>query len=191
MNPRSALPLTLLLLPTMLLPATALAHPGHDAGSAGLVAGLMHPLSGLDHVLMIVAVGAWSSLLQPAGRRLVAASLGLFVALGALLPVMAGAGLEAAIAVTVVAAGVLLALGRSWPAWATAALAGAFALVHGFAHGAEGPAHSPLYVPGLVLATAALALLTSSVLGRWRASRGWLRAGGALGAAAGLAALLG
>ncbi len=69
-----------------LAPTAALAHPGHATG-ANLVAGVLHPLTGLDHVLMIVAVSAWAALLAPSGRLLVAACLALFVALGALLPV--------------------------------------------------------------------------------------------------------
>jgi urease accessory protein len=156
---------------TLLLPTAALAHPGHDAAGAGFMAGLVHPLGGLDHVLMIVAVGAWAAVLAPAGRWLVAASLGLFVAVGALLPVAAGAGLEVALALTVAAACLLLARGRRWPAWSGASLAGLFALVHGFAHGAEGPPHQALYVPGLVVATSGLALAASMLVARWQAGR--------------------
>ena len=43
------------LLLATLAPATALAHPGHNAGE-NLIAGVLHPVTGLDHVLMIVAV---------------------------------------------------------------------------------------------------------------------------------------
>ncbi|MET0279974.1 MAG: HupE/UreJ family protein [Steroidobacteraceae bacterium] len=174
----------------VLAPAAALAHPGHGAG-AGFVAGLIHPLTGLDHVLMIVAVSAWAALLGPLHRVLVAACLAAFVAAGALLPytAAAGAGLEAAIALTVAGSGMLLALGRRWPMWAAGLLAGSFALVHGIAHGAEGPANSALYVPGLAAATGTLALAVSFAAARWQAASGWWRAGGALTAAAGTAAL--
>lgn len=174
-----------------LTPMAAFAHPGHDGAGAGFVAGLLHPLTGIDHVLMIVAVSAWAAQLQPAGRVTIAACLGLFVAIGALAPVAppAGRGLEAAIALTVIGSGVLLAAGRRWPLWITACSAALFALVHGFAHGAEGPATSTRYVPGLVTATAGLALIVSFLAARLQAQRGWLRLLGVLGALTGTAAL--
>jgi urease accessory protein len=175
----------------VLTPVAALAHPGHPDMSAGFMAGLLHPLGGLDHVLMIVAVSLWAAQLQATGRVAVAASLGVFVAIGALLPAppLAGAGLETAIALTVVGAGILLAVGRRWPAWAAASFAALFALIHGFAHGAEGPATGALYVPGLVVATAGLALAICFLAARLQQHRLWLRALGVLGAACGSFAL--
>jgi urease accessory protein len=185
------------LLSTLLLaafaPTAALAHPGHDGAGASFVAGVLHPLTGFDHVLMIVAVSAWAAMLKPAGRAVMAICLGAFVAIGALMPVApaAGAGLEAAIALTVIGAGVLLAAGRRMPLWATGSLAALFALIHGFAHGAEGPATSPLYVPGLVVATTGLALAVSFLAARLQAHRVWLRALGVMSAAVGTTALIG
>ena len=41
-----------------LLAAPALAHTGAGAGS-GFAAGFAHPLFGLDHLLAMLAVGAW------------------------------------------------------------------------------------------------------------------------------------
>ena len=43
----------------LLAPALAFAHPGH--GDNGLVAGISHPLGGLDHLLAMVAVGLWAA----------------------------------------------------------------------------------------------------------------------------------
>jgi len=174
-----------------LTPVAALAHPGHVDIGAGFTAGLMHPLSGLDHVLMIVAVSAWAAQLAPAGRVIVAASLGLFVAVGALAAVAAPAGpaLEAAIALTVVGSGALLAAGRRWPAWIAASFAALFAFMHGLAHGAEGAATSGSYVLGVVAATVELALLVSFLAARMRSHRGWLRLIGAMGAVAGAVVL--
>jgi len=184
--PRSTTCAALLL--AALTPATALAHSGHGLGTT-LMAGLLHPLTGLDHVLMIVAVSAWAALLAPRARVAVACCLALFVGLGALVPVAGGAGLEAAIALTVVGAGVLLAMGRRWPLWAMGTLAAVFALIHGFAHGAEGPAHSATYIAGLVAATATLALAVSFIAARLVARPLWLRTTGALSAATGATAL--
>lgn len=175
---------------TVLLPGTALAHPGHSVAD-NLMTGLLHPLGGLDHLLMIVAVSAWAALLQPAGRMVVACCLALFVGVGALLPVSGGNALEAAIALTVVGAGTLLAVGRSWPLWATGSLSAVFALIHGFAHGAEGPATSAAYITGVVLATGLLALLVSFLVATIQLRRIWLRIAGILSAALGAVALAG
>ncbi len=174
---------------TALVPTLAMAHPGHGVGQS-FVAGVMHPLTGLDHVLMIVAVSAWAALLQPTGRIIVAACLALFVAIGAMLPVAPASGpaLEAAIALTVIGAGTLLAFGRRAPLWLTSILAASFALIHGFAHGAEGPAGSLAYVPGLAVATGGLALAVSFLAARL-SHRIWLRAAGVLGAVFGATAL--
>jgi urease accessory protein len=150
---------------TALLPVAAQAHPGHDITS-NLAAGLLHPLTGLDHVLMIVALSAWAALLKPAGRVIAPLCLGLFVAVGALLPSFAipGTALETAILLTVIVAGLLLAVGRKLPLWTAGVLASLFAVIHGFAHGAEGPAHSDSYVAGLVLATTGLSVVAVYVV---------------------------
>lgn len=183
--------IVLALLTGVLTPMAALAHPGHAGTGAQFVAGLVHPLTGLDHVLMIVAVSLWAAQLQPAGRVITAACLGLFVAIGALAPVAppAGAGLETAIALTVIGAGILLAASRRWPLWATAGFAALFALIHGFAHGAEGPAASLAYVPGLVAATTGLALLVSFLAAQLQTHRAWMRRAGLIGALTGIVAL--
>ena len=43
----------------LLTPAIALAHPGH--GDNGLIAGIGHPIGGLDHLLAMLAVGLWAA----------------------------------------------------------------------------------------------------------------------------------
>ena len=37
-------------------PRTALAHPGHDVAT-GAIAGLMHPVTGIDHLIFLVGAG--------------------------------------------------------------------------------------------------------------------------------------
>jgi urease accessory protein len=166
-----------------------MAHPGHGVGQ-NFVAGVLHPLSGLDHVLMIVAVSAWAGAMPRQGRLLVAACLALFVAAGALLPPPASLpALEVAIALTVLGSGMLLAMNRRWPMSASAAVAGLFALIHGFAHGAEGPANTLSYVPGLALATGGLALSVSFLAARLQSHQSGLRLAGVAGAFFGVTAL--
>ena len=118
----------------------AQAHTGHDHGlTLSLTQGLAHPFTGWDHLLAMLTVGAWSATL-PAGRRVLAP--GVFLA-ALLLGGLAGwfgwtlPGLEAAIALSVVAlAGLWFVGSRAGVATGLAVIAAAGAL-HGLAHGAE------------------------------------------------------
>src|SRR5688572_16409758 len=62
----------------VLAPVVAHAHPGHEA-TQSLLAGLAHPLLGLDHVAAAVAVGAWAA--QRSDRPRLALPLAFAVAL--------------------------------------------------------------------------------------------------------------
>lgn len=142
-----------------LLAGTASAHTG-DHGAAGFAGGLAHPFIGLDHLLAMIAVGLWAA--QQGGRALWVVPAA-FVGTMALGGVLAWSGIalpqaEAAIALSVLVLGVLVATRRRWAATAGAALAAGFALFHGYVHGLEMPlAASPAaYAAGLMLTTACL-----------------------------------
>ncbi len=62
-----------------LLPALAHAHPGH--GDAGVLDGLVHPFSGLDHLLGIAVAGVLLGMLPRQSRWAVCAAF--LVMLGA------------------------------------------------------------------------------------------------------------
>src|SRR3546814_10342167 len=94
----------------------ALAHPGHDGNVGSFVAGLTHPLFGIDHVLAMLAVGLWAALLGgPALWRVPAAFV--FCMAGGFALAMAGIGLPLVapgIAVSVLVIGVLVVeIGRA------------------------------------------------------------------------------
>ncbi|MFV8668561.1 HupE/UreJ family protein [Ralstonia pseudosolanacearum] len=146
--------------------SVAFAHPGHPGHTAGgsLLAGFLHPLTGADHLLAMVAVGVWSALAARAVRDALWAPVA-FVALmvtGALL----GAGgmalpmVEPMIAASLLVFGLLIATRAAMPRWAGALLCGGFALFHGYAHGTEFPAGAqamfPSFVAGFAAATALL-----------------------------------
>jgi urease accessory protein len=156
----------------------AFAHPGH-AGS-GFTAGLLHPLTGLEHLLALLAVGLWSRQLRH-GAVLPPAFL-VMMALGA---ACAGAGLalpalETSIAATVLLLGGLVACApgvqRRVPPQAAVVIVGACAFLHGLAHGTElsGMASGA----GFLLASGAL-MLAGAVPG----ARVRRMAGAAIGAA--------
>lgn len=123
-------------------------------------AGVAHPLSGLDHIAAMVAVGLWAALkgghavwVWPAafvGVMLVGGGLGIA---GVALPFV-----EPGILASVVALGLLVALAIDLPVAAGAAIIGVFALFHGHAHGAEIPetAGGLEYLAGFAVATALL-----------------------------------
>jgi len=155
-----------------LLAGTASAHTGDHATLTGFAGGLAHPLTGLDHLFAMVAIGLWAA--QQGGRALWAVPAA-FV--GAMLVggMLAWSGIavphvETAIALSVLVLGLLIATRRQWSVTAGMALAAGFAVFHGYAHGLEMPlAASPaLYGLGFVLATLGLHGLgiAGSLIGR-------------------------
>ncbi len=142
-----------------LQPEMALAHPG-PAGAAGFAQGLLHPVSGPDHLLAMVAVGLWAS--QARGRTTWAIPCGFLVAM------VLGGGLgiagvpvpyvEEGILASVLVFGLLAAGACRLPlSWSVPAV-GLFAGLHGHAHGVEMPAAigAGPYMVGFVAATALL-----------------------------------
>ena len=140
--------------------SAALAHPGHNL--SGFAAGLAHPFSGLDHLLAMLAVGLWAA--QSGGRKvwLLPATFMSMLAVGAGVALQ-WQGLpmvEAGIAISVLALGLLVALSLQLPATLSVTLTALFGLLHGYAHGLELPeSATPLnYALGFLAATATLHL---------------------------------
>jgi urease accessory protein len=145
-----------LLLSASATPAFAHLSP-HEHGS--FMAGLSHPLFGLDHILAMVAVGLWAAMLGGRAIWIVPAAFVGTMIVGFGLA-MAGVGLpfvEPVILASVVVLGLVIAAAVRLPAPAGALLVGAFALFHGHAHGAElGSATAATYLAGFAAATALL-----------------------------------
>ncbi len=145
-------------LSALALSQPALAHVGphaHDAFSAGF----SHPFGGTDHLIAMVAVGLYASVLGGTARWslptgfVAGMTAGFLAALAAFpLPLV-----EPMILVSVIALGLLLAFAvRPSTATATAVVA-VFGLFHGHAHGAEiGRAFAVAFGGGFVTGTAAL-----------------------------------
>ncbi|MFT3905078.1 MAG: HupE/UreJ family protein [Steroidobacteraceae bacterium] len=141
------------------LPAIAAAHPGHP-GHESFAAGFAHPLSGVDHLLAMLAVGLWAAQLGGRARWAVPAAFVVLMLAGGALG-RAGVWLpqaDAVIAASVLVLGLLVAALVRLPTVAAMAVVGAFALFHGYAHGVEMPlsAQALPYVAGFAAATAAL-----------------------------------
>lgn len=183
----------------LLAPGIAIAHPEGGAALA-FASGFGHPFGGLDHLLAMFAVGLFAAGLG--GRALWAVPLAFiaFMVAGGMLA-MAGVGVpfvETGIAVSIVALGLAVALGRSWPVAAAMALVAVFAIFHGHAHGTEMPADTSGlgYALGFTAATAVihaagvLAGVLAGRVGRERAP-GLMRVAGGLVAVIGVGVLAG
>lgn len=139
------------------LPAAA--HPGHGPIS-GFAAGVQHPLSGMDHLLAMIAVGLWAGL--SGGRRewlwpaafvssMVAGSIiGMFQAITM--------SVEPIILASVMVLGLATALSLRAPLVVGGMLIAVFGMAHGYAHGTEIPhtAHGLAFAAGFTLATGTL-----------------------------------
>lgn len=145
-------------------PSLALAHPATGVAT-GLAGGFQHPLSGLDHLAAILAVGMWAA--QRGGRAVWAMPLaflmtmglgGALALVGVSLPIV-----EPAIIASVIVVGVLVLTAAPLPTAAMAALAGLFALFHGHAHGSEMPATTSGAAYAIGFLTASTGLLVSGV----------------------------
>ncbi|WP_438752650.1 HupE/UreJ family protein [Pararhizobium sp. O133] len=162
-----------------------------------LLAGISHPLSGLDHILVMIAVGLWAA--QIGGRALWAVPSA-FVGSMALGFGLAMTGLplpfvEPAILASIVALGLLVAMAVRLETTACAAIVGIFALFHGYAHGDElGVAGTLPFSAGFVIATSLLHIAGIGLglgISRVSAGRTLSRVLGGLTAFAGLALILG
>lgn len=150
------------------LPMFAFAHPGHD--ESGLLAGVVHPLSGMDHLLAMFAVGLWAAQQQANARWMLPAAFVGCMLLGGLLGFngFAVAYLETGIAASVLALGLLVAVAARPPLVVSIVITGFFGVIHGIAHGLELPEmSSPMgFAAGFVIATSALHA-AGYALSRW------------------------
>ena len=156
---------TLILIAATALSTSASAHLGTDSGTHHtLVDGLLHPLTGLDHLAAMLAVGLWSALSATSARRIWLAPVAFagMLLVGALLGLngMELPAVEPMIAASLLVMGLLVATRAKLPLAVTAGVVGVFAVFHGIAHGTElaggGNGFAPLL--GMLVATIALHL---------------------------------
>ncbi len=174
-----------------LAPAAAWAHAdGHPGG--GFMAGLLHPISGLDHVVAMVAVGLWGAVLGPPALWVLPVAFPMVMAFGGLLGLLGVPipGVEIGIAVSGLVMGLMVLCELRPPLWLAALIVASFAVFHGHAHGAELPDGSNAlpYSLAFVIATGLLHLL-GILLGetrRWPGGRRFVQGAGGVVALVGL-----
>jgi urease accessory protein len=148
-------------------PALTFAHPSADH-VLSFASGLVHPFSGMDHLLAMIAVGMLGARLRHRAIWILPLTFIAMLITGAIVGVV-GPPLpliEPTIAVSIAAFGLLLALKRRVKLATAATVVGIFALAHGYVHGTEtmGVIGSG-YILGILMASAALhALGTATVL---------------------------
>lgn len=175
----------------ILMPAIALAH--QESGQAtGFLTGLEHPVSGLDHVVAMIAVGLWGAVLGPPAIWVLPVAFPMMMAFGGLMGLLGIPlpGIEIGIAISAIVLGAMVLAQVKPPLWVAVVLVAIFAIFHGYAHGREVPAgaNALLYSLGFVIATGLLHLV-GILLGeahRWAMGRQVVRAAGGGIAIAGL-----
>ena len=166
----------------------ALAHVG-DHSHMSFTEGLLHPFSGVDHVLAMVAVGLWASQLGGRALWLLPLTFPAVMALGAALGISGVAlpWVEIGIAGSVMVLGAVVALALRPSLAISVPLIGAFALLHGYSHGVELPpsASALSYGAGFIAATLvlhAVGIATGLIAGRLPVRFAARTAGGAIAA---------
>jgi len=177
---------------TFLLYAQAVQAHVHKGEAVSFLSGLKHPISGLDHVVAMIAVGLWGAQLGapaiwvlPVAFPMVMAMGGMLGLLGVPLP-----GMEIGIAASAILLGAAVMMELRPPLALAAGLVGFFAIFHGDAHGSELPAgeNGLLYSIGFVMATGCLHGVGISIglVHRWNWGQRALRIAGAAIALAGM-----
>jgi urease accessory protein len=175
----------------VLAPVAALAHQ-ETGQAAGLLAGLSHPVSGLDHVLAMVAVGLWGAVLGPPAIWVLPVAFPMVMAFGGLMGLLGFPlpGVEIGIAVSAIVLGAMVLAEVRPPLWLAALIVAFFAIFHGHAHGRELPEGTSalLYSLGFVVATGLLHAvgIGLGVAHRWAAGRRLVQLAGGGVALAGL-----
>ena len=173
-------------------PAAAFAHT-RGGEALGFLSGLQHPVSGLDHVLAMIAVGLWGAQLGAPAVWLLPVTFPMVMAFGGTLGLLGvkPPGIEVGIALSAIGLGAAVLFEARPKLWMAAALVGFFAIFHGHAHGTELPAgaNGVLYSIGFVMATGLLHAtgIGIGLIHRWPAGQLALRVAGAAVALAGLA----
>jgi len=187
---------SLVVLFLVFLPAAAFAHE-ETGGLGGLLSGFKHPLTGLDHMAAMVAVGLWGAFLGSRAMWTLPVVFPMVMALGGAagvlgLPLPA---VETGIALSGVILGLLVAVAAKPPLWVAAIIVGLFGFFHGHAHGTELPksANALAYAIGFVVSTGLLHLagIAFGLLARWPWGQAAVRAGGGAIAAVGFGFLFG
>ena len=142
---------------TLSLAEPALAHEGQ---AGGFLTGLSHPVSGLDHIAAMVAVGLWGAQLGRPALWMLPVMFPMVMSFGAFLALIGLGipGVEIGIALSAIVLGVMVLMEAKPPLPVSVLIVSFFAIFHGHAHGTELPENQSglAYSVGFVISTGLL-----------------------------------
>ncbi|MCT4704576.1 HupE/UreJ family protein [Enterobacteriaceae bacterium H16N7] len=144
----------------ILMAAPILLMSSAHAHSSGEAMGWMHPLSGLDHLLAMISVGAWSSQIGGKAIWIVPSAFVCFMFTGGLIGFehIELPWTEIGVSLSVVLLGIAISVKKILPVYLAAAATALFGIFHGYAHGYEMPLmqNKVTYTLGFLATTAML-----------------------------------
>jgi urease accessory protein len=143
------------------IPTITFAH--NSEHNSGLIYGLQHPITGLDHIIAMIAVGLIAFMVGGKSKFLLPI---MFVSTMIIGSILGGSGInipfiDQGILVSDIILGAVLLFALRIPNLISYSLIGVFAIFHGFAHGAEVPngVNGITYGIGFVTTTIGLHIL--------------------------------
>lgn len=149
---------SLALIAGSLIAPSAFAHSNLLMESS-LISGLLHPLTGIDHLLALLAVGFWAGQQHLKDNRLVPFALFSMLLAGFVLALygLMFPAIETGIAVSVLVLGLMVSKVINLKSTLALPLIAVFSIYHGSAHGTElGSAGIAAFASGFMLSTALL-----------------------------------
>ena len=169
----------------MLMPLMALAHVESGViGDGGFVSGMLHPVTGLDHVVAMVAVGLWGAILGHPAIWVLPVAFPLVMAAGSILGIIGipVPAIDIGVALSGIVLGTMVATVSRPPLAIAFFLISIFAIYHGYPHGVALPDFGMplLYISGFVFSTGLLHLsgVALGLVFRWRCGQLIVRAAG-------------
>ncbi|MBX7146518.1 MAG: HupE/UreJ family protein [Alphaproteobacteria bacterium] len=148
---------------------SAYAHTGHQL-SYSVLSGFLHPFNGIDHILVMLAIGLWSTQLSTRTIWIFPLTFVFFVLIGGILgQYLSVTGIsfsfhEIIIILSVIVTGLIIARFIILPQTISLGLITLFGLAHGLAHGIETPNDHSFYLYGLGFITATILLHLAGIL---------------------------
>ncbi|WP_269585407.1 HupE/UreJ family protein [Roseibium sp. Sym1] len=139
----------------LLLAGPALAHTG---GDLSLSAGLLHPVTGIDHLLAMIGVGVLAAQRSTVDAWKLPAAFVTALAIGTFIGLSGGTVLNAepGVLASLFVFGALIAAGTRVGLSAGLSVVALFGLLHGLAHGAEAAGATAVYLAAFLAAGAGL-----------------------------------
>ena len=154
-------------LSTFLLLSISISMNAHGTHGTGLMAGVSHPILGLDHLLAILCIGFLSAQLNIKSSWMIPLSFAIAMLVSGWLGIGTEGftGMEQGIAISVIVMGILVAIKNKIGIVPAALLAGVIGFFHGYAHGVEMPEESKpfVYISGYLLGVALIFLVSIGI----------------------------